>query len=177
MTNIGAIAGVTNLGPVSGDLSGSVAATILGHNSDDSFNVQHYWVTSGAETIKLRVAVLSPHIPNERSEYCGGALGALQTDFNQKYAGASLSRHRVLPALSPQRRSGSAYRDHLVEAESASSRVRRPCRSWPSSLIRGGLASDQTCTKSKGPSIRHLIYVRGGHCLMPTRSGPSVRPT
>ena len=30
MTNIGAIAGVTKLGPAHGDLSGSVAATILG---------------------------------------------------------------------------------------------------------------------------------------------------
>jgi hypothetical protein len=33
-TNIGAIAGVTNLGPVFGDLAGSVAATILGQNSE-----------------------------------------------------------------------------------------------------------------------------------------------
>jgi hypothetical protein len=32
MTNIGAIAGVTNLGPVFGDLAGSVAATIPGAN-------------------------------------------------------------------------------------------------------------------------------------------------
>ena len=31
MTNIGAIAGVTNLGPAFGDLQGAVAATILGH--------------------------------------------------------------------------------------------------------------------------------------------------
>jgi hypothetical protein len=36
MTNIGAIAGVSNLGPVSGDLAGSVAATILGQNGDGS---------------------------------------------------------------------------------------------------------------------------------------------
>jgi hypothetical protein len=42
VTNIGAIAGVTNLGPVSGDLAGSVAATILGQNGDGSYNVQHY---------------------------------------------------------------------------------------------------------------------------------------
>jgi hypothetical protein len=63
MTNIGAIAGVSNLGPVSGDLAGSVAATILGQNSNGSFNVQHYWVTAGGETIKLKVAVLSPTFP------------------------------------------------------------------------------------------------------------------
>jgi hypothetical protein len=37
MTNIGAIAGVTNLGPASGDLAGSLAATILGQNRVDLF--------------------------------------------------------------------------------------------------------------------------------------------
>ena len=63
MTNIGAIAGVTNLGPVSGDLAGSVAATILGQNSDGTFNVQHYWVTASGETITLKKAVLKPTFP------------------------------------------------------------------------------------------------------------------
>jgi len=63
MTNIGAIAGVTNLGPVSGDLAGSVAATILGQNSNGTYNVQHYWVTSAGDTITLKVAVLTPTYP------------------------------------------------------------------------------------------------------------------
>jgi hypothetical protein len=63
MTNIGAVAGVTNLGPVFGDLQGSVAATILGQNNDGTFNVQHYWVTAAGETIILKVAVLSPTYP------------------------------------------------------------------------------------------------------------------
>jgi hypothetical protein len=63
MTNIGAIAGTTNLGPVSGDLEGSVAATILGQNSNGSYNVQHYWVTSAGDTIKLKVAILVPAYP------------------------------------------------------------------------------------------------------------------
>lgn len=60
MTNIGAIEGVTNLGPVSGDLQGSVAATIKGQDSDGNFLVQHYWVTSAGETIRLKQAVLKP---------------------------------------------------------------------------------------------------------------------
>jgi hypothetical protein len=60
MTNIGAIAGVTNLGPVFGDLQGAVTATILGQNNDGSFNVQHYWVTTTGDTIKLNVAYLKP---------------------------------------------------------------------------------------------------------------------
>jgi hypothetical protein len=63
MTNIGAIGGVTSLGPVFGDLSGSVAATILGQNSNGTYNVQHYWVTSAGDTIKLKVAVLAPTYP------------------------------------------------------------------------------------------------------------------
>lgn len=60
MTNIGAIAGVTNLGPVTGDLQGSVAATIKGQDSKGNFLVQHYWVTSSGETITLKEAVLTP---------------------------------------------------------------------------------------------------------------------
>ncbi|MGO9275531.1 MAG: hypothetical protein ACLQOO_35710 [Terriglobia bacterium] len=63
MTDIGAIAGVTNLGPVFGDLAGSVAATILGKNPDGSYNVQHYWVTAAGDTITLKVAVLYPTYP------------------------------------------------------------------------------------------------------------------
>lgn len=63
MTNIGAIAGVTNLGPASGDLAGSLAATILGQNSNGTYNVQHYWVTSAGETITLKKAVLTPTYP------------------------------------------------------------------------------------------------------------------
>src|SRR4029077_17796689 len=60
MTNIGAIEGVTNLGPVTGDLQGSVAATIKGQDGKGNFLVQHYWVTSSGETIVLKEAVLVP---------------------------------------------------------------------------------------------------------------------
>ena len=60
MTNIGAIEGVTNLWPVFGDLQGSVAATIVGQDGNGNFLVQHYWVTSSGETIKLKQAVLKP---------------------------------------------------------------------------------------------------------------------
>ena len=60
LTNIGAIEGVTNLGPVSGDLQGSLAATVKGQDNDGNFLVQHYWVTSPGETILLKLAVLKP---------------------------------------------------------------------------------------------------------------------
>ena len=60
ITNIGAIEGITNLGPVYGDLQGSVAATIKGQDSEGNYLVQHYWVTSTGETMLLKQAVLKP---------------------------------------------------------------------------------------------------------------------
>ena len=65
MTNIGAIHGdaikiPTNLGPVFGDLQGSVAATIMGQDANGNFLVQHYWVNSAGETILFKQAVLTP---------------------------------------------------------------------------------------------------------------------
>jgi hypothetical protein len=81
MTNIGAIAGVTNLGPVSGDLAGSVAATILGQNSDGSYNVQHYWVTAGGETITLKQAVLYPTYPTSDQAIVAVPWGHYRSDI------------------------------------------------------------------------------------------------
>jgi hypothetical protein len=64
MTNIGAITdGDINLGPVFGDLAGSVAAKILGQNPDGSYTIQHYWVTSSGDTILLKQAILKPTYP------------------------------------------------------------------------------------------------------------------
>ncbi len=65
MTNINAIAlpsatNGTNLGPVSGDLRGSVAATILGGSASAGYDVQHYWVTASGDTITFNVAHLKP---------------------------------------------------------------------------------------------------------------------
>ncbi len=60
MTDIGAIAGQTNLGPVFGDLAGSVGATVVGTDSNGNFLIQHYWVTGTGETIKFQQATLYP---------------------------------------------------------------------------------------------------------------------
>lgn len=65
MTNINAIplpdaTNGTNLGPMFGDLAGSVAATILGQDSTGAYLVQHYFVTTAGDTIKLGVAHLKP---------------------------------------------------------------------------------------------------------------------
>ena len=66
MTNIGAITdatGGTNLGPVFGDLAGSVAAKILSANPDGTYTVQHYWVTAAGDTILFKPAILTPTYP------------------------------------------------------------------------------------------------------------------
>ena len=65
MTNIGAIEDVTNLGPASGDLQGSVAATIKGQDAQGDYLVQHYWVNTAGETILLKQAVLKPVATND----------------------------------------------------------------------------------------------------------------
>jgi hypothetical protein len=92
MTNIGAIAGVTNLGPVSGDLAGSVAATILGQNSNGTFNIQHYWVTAAGETITLKVAVLTPTYPTSNPGIVAVPWGNYRSNISGgtgKYANAT----------------------------------------------------------------------------------------
>ena len=91
-TNIGAIAGVTNLGPVFGDLAGSVAATILGQNPDGTFNVQHYWVTAAGDTLKLKVAVLTPTYPSSNKAVVAVPWGNYRSDIaggTGKYANAT----------------------------------------------------------------------------------------
>lgn len=65
MTNINAIplpsaSNGTNLGPVFGDLQGSVAATIMGQDTSGNFLVQHYWINAAGETILFKLAVLTP---------------------------------------------------------------------------------------------------------------------
>jgi len=59
MTNIGVIPfgphGATNLGPVTGDLAGSVAATPIA----SGVGYHHYWVTSSGDTINFADAVLN----------------------------------------------------------------------------------------------------------------------
>lgn len=92
MTNIGAIAGVTNLGPVFGDLAGSVAATILGQNSNGTYNVRHYWVTAGGETIIMEVAVLTPTYPTSNKAIVAVPWGNYRSYINGgsgKFAGAT----------------------------------------------------------------------------------------
>jgi hypothetical protein len=92
MTNIGVVAGVTNLGPVFGDLAGSVAATILGQNANGTFNVQHYWVTAAGDTLKLKVAVLTPTFPSSDKAVVAVPWGNYRSDIaggTGKFANAS----------------------------------------------------------------------------------------
>jgi hypothetical protein len=93
MTNIDVIAGVTNMGPVSGDLAGSIAATILGFNSSDgTYTVQHYWVTAGAETIVLDKAILHPTYPTSDTKIVAVPWGNYRSNIiggTGKFKGAS----------------------------------------------------------------------------------------
>ncbi len=63
MTNIGAIDAKYNLGPVFGDLRGSVAAQIISANPDGSFTVQHTWVAENGDNIYFDRAILHPTYP------------------------------------------------------------------------------------------------------------------
>jgi len=60
MTNIGAIPfgpnGATNLGPVFGDLAGSVAASPL---APPAIGYHHYWITAAGDTINFKDALLN----------------------------------------------------------------------------------------------------------------------
>jgi hypothetical protein len=56
MTNLGAIDASTTMGPVTGDLKGSVSGTILGTEvvgSNLVFHVQHHWVTESGDSLSF----------------------------------------------------------------------------------------------------------------------------
>lgn len=81
MTNINAVEGVTNLGPVFGDLQGSVAATIMGQ-SHGGYDIQHYWVTASGDTIKLKLAHLTPTM-------AGNTVAVQWGDYRSDIAGGT----------------------------------------------------------------------------------------
>jgi len=60
ITNFGGVDANTTLGPASGDLSGAVAASIIGvapgANGTTVFTVQHHWVTDAGHAIFFKVA-------------------------------------------------------------------------------------------------------------------------
>ena len=77
-TNIGAITdGGINLGPVFGDLAGSVAAKILSANPDGTYTVQHYWVTAAGDTILFKQAILTPTYPVSTAAMLNKAIVAV----------------------------------------------------------------------------------------------------
>jgi len=75
MTNIGTIPfgpnGATNLGPVFGDLAGSVAATPIA----GAVGYHHYWVTTSGDTINFKDAILNAD-PTDLLE--GGSVVAVR---------------------------------------------------------------------------------------------------
>ena len=82
MTNIGAIDGTYNLGPVSGDLQGSVAAKILPASpTPGTFALQHYWVTTSGDTILFKVAILTPTYPTTDKNIVAVPWGNYSSDI------------------------------------------------------------------------------------------------
>jgi len=92
MTNIGAIGGVYNLGPVFGDLAGSVAANIVSANPDGTYTLQHYWVTSTGATILFKQAILHPTYPTTDNNIVAVPWGHYSSDIaggTGRYIGAT----------------------------------------------------------------------------------------
>jgi hypothetical protein len=59
MTNLGAIDASTTMGPATGDLKGSVSATVLGTEvvgNNLVFHIQHHWVTESGDTLSFAPA-------------------------------------------------------------------------------------------------------------------------
>ena len=80
MTNIGAIGGEYNLGPVFGDLAGSVAANIVGSTST-TYTLQHYWVTASGDSILFAPAVLTPTYPTSSTAIVAVPWGHYRSDI------------------------------------------------------------------------------------------------
>ncbi len=92
MTNIGTLPygplSGTNLGPVFGDLAGSVAATQINNNP---IQFQHYWVTATGETIRFKPATLTP-APTDDPNVVAVRWGNYRSVINGgtgKFAGAT----------------------------------------------------------------------------------------
>jgi hypothetical protein len=81
MTNIGAIDAVYNLGPVFGDLQGSVAAKIVGATAT-TYTLQHSWVTTSGDTILMKPAVLTPTYPTADKNIVAVPWGHYSSEIN-----------------------------------------------------------------------------------------------
>jgi hypothetical protein len=92
MTNIAAIDNVYNLGPVFGDLQGSVAAKIVSANANGTYTLQHYWVATSGDTILFRPAVLTPTYPTYDHNIIAVPWGNYSSDISGgtgKFEGAT----------------------------------------------------------------------------------------
>jgi len=91
ITNIGAIDTVYNLGPVFGDLQGSVAAKIVSSTAT-TYTLQHYWVTASGDTILMKPAVLTPTYPTADKDIVAVPWGNYSSDISGgtgRFAGAT----------------------------------------------------------------------------------------
>jgi hypothetical protein len=92
MTDIALIDGVYNLGPVFGDLQGSVAAKIVSANADGTYTIQHSWVTTAGDIIQMSPAILKPAYPTPDKNIVAVPWGHYSSDITGgtgKFEGAS----------------------------------------------------------------------------------------
>jgi hypothetical protein len=94
ITNFGTVDANTTLGPVTGDLRGAVAATLLtapqpGPNGTVIFNVQHHWVTEAGDTILFDHAVATTvPVQNSQTRFAIITYSSHVTGGTGRFAGA-----------------------------------------------------------------------------------------
>src|SRR5437773_11154469 len=95
ITNFGAVDANTTLGPVTGDLRGAVAATLLtppqpGPNGTVIFHVQHHWVTESGDNIYLDPAVATTvPVQNSQTRFAIISYPSHITGGTGRFAGAA----------------------------------------------------------------------------------------
>jgi hypothetical protein len=91
MTNLGAVDASTTMGPATGDLKGSVSATILGTEVIGNyliFHVQHHWVTESGDTLAFDEAAATS-IPVGSNLYAIVTYPTHLSGGTGKFAGAT----------------------------------------------------------------------------------------
>ena len=95
ITNFGAVDANTTLGPVTGDLRGAVAATLVtppqpGPNGTVIFHIQHHWVTESGDNIYLDPAVATTvPVQNSQTRFAIISYPSHITGGTGRFAGAA----------------------------------------------------------------------------------------
>jgi len=100
MTNLGVVDPATTLGTVTGDLRGSVAATILsteGTGNTLILHVQHHWVTESGDTLDFDPATATT------TQVAPGLYAIVTYPFISKAERVSTPKRRAISPTSAKR--------------------------------------------------------------------------